>query len=637
MLDRAAVSIARGQAVKLSVLSILLSVSLLSPLALPAQTVQPDAAPVTPDAAPVNPDATAGARALLREIDSISGHATLSGEHNFPNTVSRYSDRVYELTGHYPAVFGQDFGFSGGDDKDSGSGRPSMIKEVIRQYRKGSVIALTWHSVRPTDDEPVTFHDSVQGHLTDWEFRQVLTPGTDLYNRWARQVDVIAGYLQELQAAGVPVLFRAYHEMNGNWFWWGGRPGPDGSAALYRQIYDRFVHVHHLNNLVWVWNVNAPSKNAGPIDQYFPGAGYADILSMDIYGPFKQSDYDSMIALAGPHKPIALAEVGAMPTLPTLAAQPRWAYFMMWSGMAEGVNSPEQLQAMFHAPNVINRNDPRLPAPLPAPTTAPAAADHDATPAASALLAALYAQELSASPAPAAKRPDVVEFPLEDSAKGSSPQGSLADRIRVASKAGQTPLLRWTPASPTGGAINAPLTDFEWTELLKPGTALSTAWLAEVDAILPPLRQLEKEHVAVLWSPLPDANTRTFWWSNRPGPEGSRALVRGLHEQLTAEHHLHNLVWLWEPGLAASTPGGPRPASLEDFYPGPLGTDALMLDVAKPSEASGYAARGVQALAADKPVGVRTISPLADAAALDSFAWIDIAPTPSALPSTSAQ
>jgi len=46
--------------------------------------------------------------------------------------------------------------------------------------------------------------------------------------------------------------------MNGNWFWWGGRPGKDGSAALYRQIYDRFVNVHHLDNLVWVWNVNAP-------------------------------------------------------------------------------------------------------------------------------------------------------------------------------------------------------------------------------------------------------------------------------------------------------------------------------------------------------------------------------------------
>ncbi len=218
----------------------------------------------TPDAQPVNPDATPAARALLHDLDTISGHATIAGQHNYPNTVSNYSDRVYDLTGEYPGIFGQDFGFSGGDDKDSALGRPSMIEEAIRQYRNGAVIALTWHAVRPTEDEPVTFHDSVQGHLTDWEWRQLLTPGTDLNMRWRRQVDRIAGYLKELQDAGVPVLFRPYHEMNGNWFWWGGRPGPDGSAALYRQIYDRYVHVHHLNNLVWVWNVNSPNGNAGP-------------------------------------------------------------------------------------------------------------------------------------------------------------------------------------------------------------------------------------------------------------------------------------------------------------------------------------------------------------------------------------
>src|SRR3984885_6460801 len=310
-----------------------------------------------PHAAPVNPDATAEARALLKQIDQISGHFTLTGQHNFPNHVSRWSDRIYDLTGKFPAIFGQDFGFSGGEDKDSVEGRPSMIEEVKRQYRNGAVIALTWHAVRPTDDEPVTFRDSVQGHLTDFEWQELLTPGTDIYNRWAEQVDVIAGYLRQLQEAGVPVLFRPYHEMNGNWFWWGGRPGENGSAALYRQLYDRFVHVHHLNNLIWVWDVNSPSENAGAIGSYFPGPQYVDVVTMDIYGEFKQDYYDGMVVQAG-DKPIALAEVGAMPTLEVLARQPRWAYFMMWSGLAETSNSSEQMQAVFHAPNLLNRGDP---------------------------------------------------------------------------------------------------------------------------------------------------------------------------------------------------------------------------------------------------------------------------------------
>ena len=565
-----------------------------------------------PDAQPVNPDATPAARALLREIDSVSGHATLSGQHNFPNTVSRYSDRIYELTGHYPAVFGQDFGFSAGEDKDSTLSRSAMIEEVIRQYRAGSVIALTWHSVRPTDDEPVTFREGILSHLSDWEFQQVLTPGTDLNQRWARQVDVIAGYLQELQATGVPVLFRPYHEMNGNWFWWGGRPGPNGTSALYRQIYDRYVHLHHLNNLVWVWNVNSPSVNAGPVDQYFPGAAYADIVSMDIYGSFEKTYYDSMIALAGERKPIALAEVGAMPSLKVLSEQPRWAYMMMWSGMAESSNSPEQLQALFHATNVIDRGDPRLAAPLAAPGTREPSDPH-ATPAARSLLASLNPTN--------ATRVDVVEFALDGA------QSVSVEDIRAAVRAGKIPLLRWTPRSPTGGSTTVPLTDFEWSELIKPETPLHQAWLSEISKLVPLLQQLENDHAAYLWSPLPEANGRAFWWSNRPGPEGSRALIHRLREQLVAQARLHNLIWIWEPASSAGAPGGLRPEPLEEFYPGPLGIDGLMLDL--PANASGrdFGVQTVKTLAGVKPFGLRTLVPIRDSAANSGAAWVETPPS----------
>ena len=320
---------------------------------LQAQATPPAPWPLPPTAAPVNPDATPEARELLKRIDAISGHSTLTGQHNFPNHQSRWSDRIYDLTGKFPAIFGSDFGFSGGDD------------------------------------EPVTFRDSVQGKLTDFEWNELLTPGTDINKRWEEQVDVVAGYLKQLQDAGVPVLFRPYHEMNGNWFWWGGRPGPKGSAALYRQLFDRFVHVHHLNNLIWVWNSDRPSGNAGKIADFYPGAQYADVVTIDIYGEFSQTWYDTMLSIAG-DKPVALGEVGTMPTLDVLAKQPRWAYFMVWSDM-ESANSLEQLQAVYHAPNMLNRGD----APFVPPAGAPAApaiepVTSQASSAAKALLAKLH-------------------------------------------------------------------------------------------------------------------------------------------------------------------------------------------------------------------------------------------------------
>ena len=313
--------------------------------------------------APVNPHASPEARALLAYLDSISGTATIAGQHNYPNAGARWTDMAYDLTAKYPGLFGGDFGFSGGEDKDSVLSRPAMIEEVKRQYRNGAVITLTWHEVRPTDDEPVTFHDSVQGQLTDAEWKELLTPGSPLNNRWCAQVDVVAGYLRQLRDAHVPVLYRPYHEMNGNWFWWGGRPGKDGSAALYRQLYDRFVNVHHLDNLIWVWNVNAPGGNASSITEYYPGDQFADLATMDIYGEFKQEYYDSMVAQAG-GKPIALAEVGRLPGLEVLQKQPRWTYFMCWSEFIQGHNSLELVNAVYHAPQVLTRDDPRLAGPL---------------------------------------------------------------------------------------------------------------------------------------------------------------------------------------------------------------------------------------------------------------------------------
>ena len=98
------------------------------------------------------------------------------------------------------------------------------------------------------------------------------------------------------------MLFRPYHEINARWFWWNGRAGKRGSAALYRQLFERFVHVHRLNNLVWVWNVNAPSAYAGPIERYYPGQDCVDVLTMDNYGKFRRSYYDEMLALAAPSR-----------------------------------------------------------------------------------------------------------------------------------------------------------------------------------------------------------------------------------------------------------------------------------------------------------------------------------------------
>ena len=62
-------------------------------------------------------------------------------------------------------------------------------------------------------------------------------------------------------------------------------------------MYDRFVNYHKLNNLIWIWNANAPrdwkDDEAYEYHLFYPGPEFVDILAADIYkGDYKQSHHD---------------------------------------------------------------------------------------------------------------------------------------------------------------------------------------------------------------------------------------------------------------------------------------------------------------------------------------------------------
>ena len=299
--------------------------------------------------APVNPHATPAARALLATLYANRGKRIIAGQHNYNHEPGRYTERATEIAGRAPIVWGTDFIWNGTEDPG-----PRIVREAIARHRAGAIVTLMWHAGRPQDDPPFDWTRSIQAEMTDAEWRELTTPGTALNARWTRQVDVVAGYLAELRDAGVPVLWRPYHEMNGVWFWWGDKRGPNGYAKLYRMLYDRFVNVHHLDNLLWVWDANGPrdipKDEAFSYALYYPGPRYVDVLATDIYNfDYEQKDYEELKRLAR-GKPIALGEVGELPKPEILDAQPDWSWFMVWANWLETHNTPERVKAVYAMP-----------------------------------------------------------------------------------------------------------------------------------------------------------------------------------------------------------------------------------------------------------------------------------------------
>ncbi len=315
---------------------------------------------------PVSPNASPQAVALLNYFYSISGKYLLTGQHNYPDTKNRNTQFVKDYVGKTPVMYSVDWGFAKEGDKDYYLARPEIVKEVIRQHKAGSIITICWHAVPPTANEPITFQPlpnanpdalaSVQGKLTEKQYKDMLTPGTKLYKRWCAQVDTVAKYLKMLQVAHVPILWRPYHEMNGSWFWWGGRIGKYGTAAIYKQIYDRLTKVHKLNNLIWVWSVDRPNNENMQFKNYYPGTNYLDILALDVYGnDFNQNYYDKLLALSE-GKPITLGEVGNPPSAEVMEHQPNWVYYVVWAGMVR--NTPlKQYRSLAENKHVLYQED----------------------------------------------------------------------------------------------------------------------------------------------------------------------------------------------------------------------------------------------------------------------------------------
>ena len=304
---------------------------------------------------PVNPEASEEAIELLDFLHSVSGEKTLTGQHNPPIRGSSRLSVVHRMTGKYPAMVGFDFGFSYPGYWDGINYRQQTVDEAIRRHDEGFIISIMWHAIVPTADEPVSFKPYVltkdsPHHLTSEEWAELTTKETSLNERWQSQVDVIAYFLKQLKYAGVPVLWRPYHEMNGEWFWWGGRPGEDGYAKLYRMLYERLVHFHGLNNLIWVWNANEVKPGVGEYSDFYPGDDVVDILATDVYTTgFNRENYQKLLALSG-NKLVAIGECGNPPDSEKLKEQPGWSWFMKWGEPAS------EEKEVYNSENVINYN-----------------------------------------------------------------------------------------------------------------------------------------------------------------------------------------------------------------------------------------------------------------------------------------
>lgn len=247
-----------------------------------------------PQAELITPHATEETRALYRNLKKIAPDTLMFGhEDTSAYGVEWWTDGtdrsdIKDITGSYPAIHGSDLGgLDLGWDKNLDDVRfEDYQRWIIDAYKRGGINTISWHMYDPiTEGNSWAKTDTVSK----------LLPGAEGHERFIAVLDRFVEFNESLKAQNedgsetwVPILFRPWHEHNGDWFWWGkGHTSEADYIALWRLTVEYLRDEKKQSNLIWAFSPDRSRMNPHNTPEgylyAYPGDDYVDMLGLDNY------------------------------------------------------------------------------------------------------------------------------------------------------------------------------------------------------------------------------------------------------------------------------------------------------------------------------------------------------------------
>lgn len=248
----------------------------------------------------VDKNATDETAVLFYNLKKVSGNSILFGHQDdtkrgVTNATTQWANEqsqppvprtksdVLEVTGSYPAVYGLDFihiaNFADGLWYDYEKQISHDL--AVDAYNRGGIVTYCWHYANPVSKGSFYWDQSPVEAVSK------IIPGGSYHNVYKASLTEIADFARSLVGADgkfVPVIFRPFHEFDGDWFWWGKS---HCSIADFKSLYQ--FTVSYLRDSLGVRNflyAFSPDRNFTSEATYlerYPGDAYVDIVGMDNY------------------------------------------------------------------------------------------------------------------------------------------------------------------------------------------------------------------------------------------------------------------------------------------------------------------------------------------------------------------
>ncbi|AIQ63112.1 hypothetical protein PSTEL_08405 [Paenibacillus stellifer] len=236
-------------------------------------------------------DASAATRSLFVYLNELRGKHILFGQqHATDEALSTPVDGIksdsYAAVGDNPAVYGWDtlslegFEKPGSLTNTSEQNRDALIASMKSAYESGGVLTLSAHM--PNFVTGNDFYDTTGNVVSH------ILPDGDKNAEYNAFLDKIADFalnLKDDNGDPIPVIFRPFHEQNGNWFWWGATfTTSQQYQEIYRYTVEYLRDIKGVHNFLYGFSPGSPfNSNEDTFLKTYPGDDYVDLFGFDTY------------------------------------------------------------------------------------------------------------------------------------------------------------------------------------------------------------------------------------------------------------------------------------------------------------------------------------------------------------------
>ena len=220
-------------------------------------------------------------------------HATEYG-HGWRGDKNR-SD-VKSVTGSHPAVIGVDFSGLSGQPADMIEREKKLLRKNIEDtYNRGGVTTVSWHFSNPISGGGFYWKDSVSLPAVKY-----IIPGGSQHEKYKTILQTIGSFAKSLKGKdgkAVPMIFRPYHEFDGDWFWWGrSHCTTEDFTSLWKFTVSYLRDSLAVHNFIYAFSPDNKFNTQEQFLERYPGDKWVDMLGMDNYGDWGRDGFYDIAA-----------------------------------------------------------------------------------------------------------------------------------------------------------------------------------------------------------------------------------------------------------------------------------------------------------------------------------------------------